>query len=161
MTGINDTVEISYYKSFSCNYCGETHKTLQKLKEIYNETITIKEVHYPYNIEQDFILDMALECSKEQNITDFSNKLYEIRKPVEKSDLVGIFEGNETLFEDCLKNNKTAEKVLEDYKKSIEKEIESVPTVEINGATITGNRRIELYMTIIDRELGIEPDLQE
>ena len=156
VTGINETVQIEYYKSYACEYCKHTHKTLKQLKGIYNHTINITYTHYPYNIELDFEMDMASECARQLGVTSYSEELYNATKPLEKEDMVELFSGNETKFAECLNQNKTAEKVVSDYQRSVEEGIESVPTVKIDGSILKGNRAIGIYMAIIDNELGIE-----
>ncbi|MFW6383689.1 MAG: DsbA family protein, partial [Nanoarchaeota archaeon] len=157
VTGINETIQIEYYKSYACDYCMNTHETLEKLKDIYNHTVNISYIHYPYNIELDFEMDMAFECAKPHNAKGYSIKLYNATKPLEKEDMIELFNGNQTEFAECLNGNQTAEKVLKDYQRSLEDGIESVPTIKIDGSMLKGNRGIGVYMAIIDNELGIEP----
>ena len=156
VTGINETVQIEYYKSYACEYCKHTHETLKQLKGIYNHTINITYTHYPYNIELDFEMDMASECARKLGETNYSEKLYNATKPLEKEDMIELFRGNQTEFAECLNQNKTAEKVVTDYQRSVKEGIESVPTVKIDGSILKGNRAIGIYMAIIDNKLGIE-----
>ncbi len=156
VSGINKTLTINYYKSYSCDYCKDVHEAINELKDIYNHTLDVSIVHFPYNIELDFKMDMASECADIYGIENYSKMLYEASKPMNTEDLVKLATENKTDFEECLTTNRTAQVVLDDYNKALERGVENVPVVEVEGSFIKGARSISIYMLVIDNELGIE-----
>lgn len=160
LTGVNETVNVFFYSSYSCQYCKQTNEVMQNIDEAYGDNVNVVRNHYPYNIEIDLQMDIAAECAKRQGIYDnYSLMLYEADKPVSEDELVLMAQElglNSTGFETCLKNQETAEDVLKEYQGAIQMGIDKIPAVNIDGATIVGVKPAVIYETIIDDELNID-----
>ncbi|MFW5990807.1 MAG: DsbA family protein [Candidatus Nanoarchaeia archaeon] len=157
LTGVDKTISLEFYTSYACQYCAETDSIMRNIEEVYGDNVEVERIHYPYNLEIDYDMDRAAVCAEQAgDERNYSKRLYEAKKPIPKEDLVviaGELGMNTTEFEQCMQDNETARTVLTDYKRALDKKINSIPKVYISGGILTGAKPAYYYEYLIDEEL--------
>lgn len=158
LTGVNNTAYIIAFSSYSCKNCENMHSTLDSIKELYKDNVKIDIRHYPLNLEQDVLLDLASECAagtgKEH---EMDHELFRVRKPASEEKLISIAKkiGLNESFNECMANKEALPEIVDDYRQAIFLGLEAIPGIYINNELIIGTMPLTIYETVIDKALGI------
>lgn len=162
----NAKVTIVEFADFQCPFCGDWHKNVfPKIKEKYIDTGKARFVYMDYAFlgEESYQSAQASKCAQDQNkFWEYHDKLYESQSGENE----GAFSSenlkkfaldlglNTSDFNSCMDNNKYLGEVSADLEKASNYDVQSTPTVFINGDKYEGVMPFETYEQIIEEKLA-------
>jgi protein-disulfide isomerase len=159
-------VTLVEFSDFECPFCGQFHKTLQKIRQTYSS----EQVRFVY---RDFPLTeiheeaepaaIAAQCVFDQvgseGFFEFHDAVFEQQDDLGKelyttlaSKIAGI---ETTAFEQCLSNPAIAEEVRKDTSDGEVAGVQGTPTTFVNGIPLRGAVPFAELKASIDKELGL------
>jgi len=157
----NAPVVMVQFSDFECDFCAEQEEVLKKIKEKYNDSLRIIWKDYPepdYN-SSSYAAAMASRCAQNQGkFWEFHDFLFKNNENLNKEI---FYKGAKDLgldtyvFEACLDDQKTRNKIDENIAEADALDIPGVPFLYINDREIMGSLSEEELGKIIQSELEI------
>lgn len=152
-------VKILYFFDYQCIYCKELDKKLAKVFEKYSENINLKYIHLTLiDPEYSYKKSLASECARMQKtfkpFHDIIFKEQSLSDQISFEELankVGI--SNKKKFLTCIKNEKAIDILNNHIAISNELNLDSVPTLIINGRIIKGAPSLKQLEYLIEQFL--------
>jgi len=153
-------VSIVIFNDFECIHCVAYHKTIDKMKNYFLDQIELTIKHFPLPFHKESLkAAMAYECAKEQGRGDEMSSLIHQARIDEimseeqwKQEAVNL-ELDTEQFNECLDNDKYADKIQADIIEGKSLGVSGTPTTFIEDEKILGNvsfdeiaRRVRKYI---------------
>lgn len=162
----NAPVLVIEYASLSCTHCAHFYNdTYPALKEKYIDTGKAAFIyrHYPLN-EPALRGAMLAECSGDKFHTFLKVLFRSQDKWAFTEDFMSALRGlanvggiSNSAFDDCMTDKELEDKIISGLKWAADDlQVESTPTLFINGEKVSGSRNIEELSTIIDSKTSAE-----
>lgn len=159
-------VTIIEFSDFECPFCKKFHEqTLTKILEKYADKVRFAYKHFPLSEVHPQALNAAKASScayfigEEDAFFKYGNILFDRSAEWTQDDTklvayakeIGL---EETKFSACMKSPGTERWVQNDLKEGEKLGVEKVPTCFVNGRKVTGAQPFELFVKMIEEELG-------
>jgi protein-disulfide isomerase len=156
--GEDAKVTIIEFMDFECPPCKKATKTIGEILKTHGEKVRLVFRNYP-RVEKHPLAVKAAEaalCAHEQGkFWEYYELLFENQKNLDVGNLIKLAESlglEMQAFQSCLISGEKARRVIEDLELGRELGVNRVPTFFINGIKIEGNKPIEEFHKIIQRE---------
>lgn len=155
-------VTIVEFYDYECTFCAEMQLVLDTIQSRYSKEIAIIYRHFPLAHHTGaFVAAIAAECAAEQDaFNDFHKLLFSYQAQLSGSvnwealaDKVRIEEKER--FINCIIEQETASKIVQDTTVASMLGLEGVPTLIINGEMFYGAMDINEMETVIRDKLGL------
>jgi len=157
-------VTIVEFGDFQCPFCGSLHPILERVREIYPDTVRIVFRNFPLrNIHP--LAQQAAEaamCARDQGrFWNYHDTLFENQRALEVDDLKGYaaaLDLDTATFNLCLDSGRKYDFVQHDLDEGRESGVSGTPTLFINGRFMSGPQPREIQDVIEDEldRAGIE-----
>ncbi len=159
-------VTIIEFSDFECPFCQKFHnQTLTRILEKYADRVRFAYKHFPLSEVHPHANSAAKASScayfmgQEDAFFKYGNILFDRfsewtqdeTKLAAYAKEIGL---DETKFSGCMKSPATERWVNNDLQEGRKLGVEKVPTCFVNGKKITGAQPFELYVKVIEEELG-------
>lgn len=157
--GQDKIVTIYEFSDFQSQNARDVQETLRHIKDEYGGQVKIVFKHFPLEDAHPDALHLAeaLECGAEQGqFVQFHNFLFNYQKQMSEEMLQDFVSGRDIdieVFNNCLSNHLTLEKIRSDINKGKEKGVTAVPTFFIEDQMLVGNQKYEVFKYYIDQAL--------
>ena len=169
--GFSRRVFLLEYSDFQCPFCKRVQGTLSKLRKLYSKEVQFGYRHFPLDFHKE-ARDMAesVECAREQGkFWALQKLLYDDRGPFSRAKLhqyakkAGVKDLQR--FQNCLKERKYKDRVLNDLKEGMRLGIRGTPTFIlgtydkenriVHGELMSGAVSLEKFKEVIEKYLSI------
>ena len=154
-------VQIIESSDFECPYCSRHSATVEKLRDEYGDKIALVFRHFPLSFHPNAPkAAMAAECAGEKGkFWEMHDKIFEASANKEMSvekwkSLATEFGLDATQFNECLDNDKYAQKITNDMASGTSAGVQGTPATFINGELIEGAVPYEVFKAGIDQILA-------
>jgi protein-disulfide isomerase len=157
--GKDAPIQIIAFSDYECPYCRDAEDTLKQVLEKYGDKIRYVLRDYPLPFHA-FARDAAraARCAGEQDkFWDYSDGLWgaEGLDKEQLADLADALKLDRDKFDACLDSDKYDTSVDEDLAAGTELGVSGTPAFFVNGRMLTGAQPFEMFVSLIDEELGI------
>jgi protein-disulfide isomerase len=155
----NAPIVIVEFSDFNCGYCRKWHQeTFQPLLDAYPGQIRFVHRDYPFLSEESLNAAVAAQCAYEQDaFWEYHDRLFTRSEP-KGAETYLLFAQELGLniqnFQACLESESALEEVIHDAQFASDIGIRGTPTFFINGIMVVGAQPLQVFISIIDQELG-------
>lgn len=149
------------YSDFECPYCSNHAETIDQIKDVYGDKVTVIFRHFPLSFHANAQKAAeSAECAGEQGkFWEMHDKLFEMNVNQNmsvanfKSAAAGL--GLDTgKFDSCLDSGQMAQKVSKDMAGAQQAGVSGTPGTFINGQLVSGALPFEQFEQIFEQILG-------
>jgi protein-disulfide isomerase len=152
-------VVIVEFSDYMCPACRSLHPTTRLMREFFKDKV--KWVFKDFPLQQHEGADQLAEaarCAWEQNkFWEFQDELFNLDQPVDFSLIPAIAQElglDMPQFIECVESRKYMFEVIQDKQEALQNNINSTPSVFLNGHKIEKVRTREEFKQIIEKELA-------
>lgn len=154
------TVTLVEYSDFECPYCASVRPTLDKILSDYGDKVQLIYRHFPLSFHpQAQKAAEASECASEQGkFWEMHDKLFDMNDAGTLSvenfkKAAGELKLKQSQFDDCLDNDKYANKVKADETEGGQYGVNGTPATFVNGQLVSGALPYDSFKAVIDAAL--------
>jgi protein-disulfide isomerase len=157
----NAKITLIEYSDFECPYCTGFKDTLEQILDEYGDDVRLVVRHFPLSFHANSkSAALATECAGEQGkFWEMHDKIFEANV----NDNMGVDTWkkaaqdlglNTKNFNDCLDNEKYADKITEQMQDGMKAGVKGTPATFVNGEMVSGALPYETFQQIIEQILA-------
>jgi len=155
----NGIIKIVEYSDFQCPYCSRFHNTLNEIKDIYGDKVSVEFKHFPLDSIHKNARSAAeaSECAREQGrFWEFADELFANQRLIkhEYYPVIALKIGlDKDRFIKCFEEGRYREDVEADQTEGRKLGVKGTPGSIIDGELIKGAKPLEDLKEIINKKL--------
>ena len=166
-------IRMVVYSDFQCPACRMALASIEELRSEFSNVIRVEFRHFPLERAHRWTVVAAsfAECAAEQGkFWEFHDRMF-LEQPTwsKIEDPLPIFANysqelnlNRQVLEQCLENPKTLEKIRREHSMGVKQNVQSTPTIFINGHPLVGGLQLKAQgrEVVLEelKKLGIKPE---
>lgn len=146
-------LQIVEFGDFMCPVCQRSYSIMRELALQYPDLVQVYWKHYPVTSYESVDFALAAQCAHEQDkFWAFHDKIFLLQEQITTDDLSELAKQlglNVEIFDNCLQDEQTFNKIKNDFEAGETVEALGTPTFIVNGYKLQGYVPVEVWQDLI------------